>query len=131
MKNCKAICFLLLALVLLCSLSLAALADTPPDIIDPPALSSPQAQAEASVSVEPPPQVLDITPDSSDAEQSGPSELAPSSQPEAPEDARDQGSQEEDAPAARGSNTPYFVGAVIAVLVLIGVALYCKYNGRK
>lgn len=38
--------------------------------------------------------------------------------------------QPQKAPSSnKGSNTPYFVGAVIAVLVFIGVALYCKFNG--
>ena len=35
------------------------------------------------------------------------------------------------APVTRSSNTPYFVGAGIAILVFIGVAFYCKNNGHK
>jgi len=31
----------------------------------------------------------------------------------------------------RNGNTPYFIGAGIAVLVFTGVALYCKNNGNK
>ena len=31
----------------------------------------------------------------------------------------------------KSTNTPYFIGAGIAVLVFIGVAFYCKYNGNK
>ena len=34
-------------------------------------------------------------------------------------------------PVTRSSNTPYFVGAGIAILVFIGVAFYCKNNGHK
>ena len=30
-----------------------------------------------------------------------------------------------------GGNTPYFIGAGIAVLVFVGVAFYCKHNGNK
>jgi len=32
---------------------------------------------------------------------------------------------------ARSSNTPLFVGAGIAVLMFIGVAIYCKTHGNK
>lgn len=34
-------------------------------------------------------------------------------------------------PQARSSNTPFFVGAVLAVLMFVGVALYCKAKGNK
>ena len=42
-------------------------------------------------------------------------------------------SEEESVPPAPqgSSNTPYFVGAVIAVLLFIGVAIYCKKHGNK
>ena len=32
---------------------------------------------------------------------------------------------------ARSSNSPFFVGAVLAALMFIGVALYCKAKGNK
>ena len=32
---------------------------------------------------------------------------------------------------ARGSNTPLFAGAVLAVLMFMGVALYCKAKGNR
>ena len=31
----------------------------------------------------------------------------------------------------KSGNSPYFIGAGIAVLVFIGVAFYCKTNGNK
>ena len=31
----------------------------------------------------------------------------------------------------RSSNTPYFIGAGIAILLFIGVAIYCKKHGNK
>jgi uncharacterized membrane protein len=46
-------------------------------------------------------------------------------QPEAEEAA------EEPAEPIDSGNTPYFIGAVIAVLVFLGVAFYCKTNGNK
>ena len=38
---------------------------------------------------------------------------------------------EESSAAPESGNTPYFIGAAIAVLVFIGVAFYCKSNGNK
>lgn len=125
MKNCKVLCSLLLTLALLCSFSVAAFADTPPDLLDTPALSS------ASVSVEPLPEAVDITPGSPASEPSSSlSEPASSGQPEASEEAQEQSVREE-AAAPRRSNLPYFIGAAFAVLALICVALFCKFNGRK
>ena len=34
-------------------------------------------------------------------------------------------------PLAAAGNGPYFLGAVIAVLVLIGVAVFCKFKGDR
>ena len=31
----------------------------------------------------------------------------------------------------RSSNTPFFIGALLAVLMFAGVALYCKARGNK
>lgn len=122
MKNCKAICSLLAVLILLCSISVSAFAQTPPDLIDPPPAASSHLESEAAATMDPLPQAADITPEPSEAS-------TPSEQSTAPEDAEIQDNQEE-ALAPRSSNTPYFIGAVIAVLVLIGVALYCKFNGN-
>ena len=33
--------------------------------------------------------------------------------------------------SSQGSNAPFFIGAIISVLLFIGVALYCKFNGNK
>lgn len=32
---------------------------------------------------------------------------------------------------SKNNNTPFFMGAGIAVLMFVGVALYCKKNGHK
>ena len=34
-------------------------------------------------------------------------------------------------PPATAGNGPYFLGAGIAVLVLIGVAIFCKFKGDR
>ena len=34
-------------------------------------------------------------------------------------------------PPAAAGNGPYFLGAGIAVLVLIGVAVFCKFKGNR
>ena len=39
--------------------------------------------------------------------------------------------EEEQPPASKNTNTPYFIGAGIAVLLFIGVALYCRANGNR
>jgi len=39
--------------------------------------------------------------------------------------------EEEQPPARQNNNTPYFIGAGIAVLLFIGVALYCRANGNR
>lgn len=117
------------AFMLLCSISVAALADSPPDL-DNSVLSSSQVDIEGTSSIEPLPLVVEIIPASSETFVSQ-EDPTPSGQSEISEDAREQDNQAEEAPNRRNSNTPYFVGAVIAVMILIGVALYCRFNGRK
>lgn len=41
--------------------------------------------------------------------------------------------QEPSAPSAKGtsSNAPFFTGAVIAVIVFAGIAVFCKVKGNK
>jgi len=34
-------------------------------------------------------------------------------------------------PPPQNSNTPFFIGALISVLIFLGVALYCKAKGNK
>ena len=43
----------------------------------------------------------------------------------------DETTAEETLAEPQSGNTPYFIGAGIAVLVFIGVAFYCKTNGNK
>jgi len=35
------------------------------------------------------------------------------------------------APSSRSGNTPFFIGAVLAVLLFVSVAVYCKVHGNK
>ncbi len=102
MKQKRILAALVLTLVLVVSLSMAVYAQTMPAT----AVGDTQADTQA------------IT--ESTAEQGE----APA-QPEEPEDA------EPETTSPGGGNTPYFIGAGIAVLVFLGVAFYCKTNGNK
>jgi hypothetical protein len=55
-----------------------------------------------------------------------PNDTAQPGQAEAPDMA-----ETTEAPEHEKSNTPYFIGAGIALVLFAGVAVYCKSNGSK
>lgn len=129
MYKIRSLFAIILALVLLCTGAIAVSASTvTPEgktqsvseaAQDAPAqqtpgqeVPTPEAPAQEAPAQEELPQVVDITP------QDDPDEDAVQEQAET------------ETPRKKSNNTPYFVGAVIAVIVFIGVALYCKFNGN-
>ncbi|MCI9363040.1 hypothetical protein D7Y09_12435 [bacterium 1XD42-1] len=52
-------------------------------------------------------------------------------EPELPEESPAPQQETAEAQSARGSNIPYYVGAGMAVLVFIGVTIFCKIKGRN
>ncbi len=105
----KTVISLALALLLLASFSVLASAQAAP------------AEGEQTTVV----QLDDMTPP-----EQAESEL-PASQEEDPAQPSESATQETPAATPESGNTPYFIGAAIAVLVFIGVAFYCKSNGNK
>ena len=101
----KAFISLALALLLLTSFSVLASAQAAP------------AETEQSTIV----QLDDLNP---------PEQEVTAVQGEAPAQP-DETTAEETPAEPQSGNTPYFIGACIAVLVFIGVAFYCKTNGNK
>ena len=106
----KTVISLALALLLLASFSLSASAQATP------------AESEQTTVV----QLDDLTP----PEQAEPEK--PATQDETPAQPEETEEAAVEAPIAPESgNTPYFIGAGVALLVFIGVAFYCKANGNK
>lgn len=129
MKNIKPILSLAIALVFICSGAIAVSASAPlPDEPLP-------AVAEAAQT----PQVVDIIPDMTYEETAaesvkkdtaaGDNAAVPVSDDDTNLEEESQEEQQPQPARKKSNNTPYFVGAVIAVIVFIGVALYCKFNG--
>lgn len=115
MKKIKQWMVLMLALVTLCCAGVTAYAETLPEIgiiSISDAISSKDAE-EASSEMEPLPEVRELIPGTP---KPAAGQENPTDTPQAP---------------TRGSNTPYFVGAGIAVIVFIGVAAFCKFKGNR
>lgn len=121
MKTAKSILSLVLCIVLMFSIGIVAFADTPaaPEVN----ASQAQTQIEAAESTDSGesvqgelPTVIDMTPDDEDVAAS------PDVQ---------QAEQQEQPAAEKSSNTPYLVGAVLAVILFIGVAVFCKFKGNR
>lgn len=121
MKNIKLFLSLVLALVFVCTGAIAVSASTAlPD--------------EAAVESAQTPQVVEITPDTpyedtTDETAAEDNAAVPASDGDAGLEEESQEEQQTQPVRKESNNTPYFVGAVIAVIVFIGVALYCKFNG--
>jgi hypothetical protein len=115
MKKTKTILTLTLALIYLCTAVFAVSAENLPFATSP---------AATAASYEEAPQIVDITP-REEQEDGDVAMLAKDG--ETAEDEIQEENQQPD--VKKDGNTPYFVGAIIAVLVFIGVVLYCKFNG--
>lgn len=115
MKKMKSIWTLLFTLVLLCSLSTVAFAESPSEPMDLPILV--ESLQEATEPEDPTPGAVEVIPAPSDAPES-----AALKEPE---------TKAEATPVQEKSNTPYYVGAVFAVLLFAGVAVYCKCKGNR
>ena len=115
MKNRTELLSLLLTLLLIFTAGISVYASPAPD-------TNGQAASEAIISQLP-------TTDNSDVRDDSPA------QPE--EDAIETPAEENESETVtastspKSSNTPFFIGAVIAVILFIGVAMYCKFNGNK
>lgn len=114
MKKMKSIWILLFTLVLLCSLSTVAFAESPSKPMDLPILVESLQEVEPE---DPTPEVVEVIPAPSDAPESATLE-----EPE---------TKAEATLVQEKSNTPYYVGAVFAVLLFAGVAVYCKCKGNR
>ena len=112
MKRVKKLFALLFVIAALCCTGVTAFAQASAETASPPptVYSEP---AEAESGGEP---VIEQLPESDLAEN-------PEESPIQQED----GAEQPDS----GSNVPYFAGAGIAVLVFIGVAIFCKIKGRN
>lgn len=120
MKKMKSVWTLLFILILLCSLSAVAYAASPPELVEPPAPPALTASSQgASAPMGPLPESVTI-----------PKSSAATSAPVQPEMGAAEEAQAEAASARESGNTPYYAGAVFAVLLFIGVALYCKFKGN-
>ena len=112
---------LLFALLLLFSIGMAVSASPVPNAAgETPAISQAETAAPASDDLENP-----------GADSSAVQGVSPTG-PEAT-DGEEQAAEETQTDSApqKSNNTPFFIGAGIAVLLFIGVALYCKANGNK
>jgi len=112
---------LLFALLLLFSIGMAVSASPVPNTAgETTAISQSETVAPASDDLENP-----------GADSSAVQGVSPSG-PEAP-DGEEQAAEETQTDSApqKSNNTPFFIGAGIAVLLFIGVALYCKANCYK
>lgn len=120
MKKIKSIFPFMLALVLMLSIGVTAFADesAPQYLPDTQVLSMEEDAAADPIpgisTEEELPAIIDITP-------------ADSVEDEADEPA----AAEEQPQSEKSSNTPYLVGAVLAVVLFIGVAVFCKFKGNR
>jgi len=120
MKKLRAIFPFMLALVLMFSIGVTAFADEPA-AMDIPANPVQSLEEDAAadpipgvITEEELPAVVDITPaDPVDEAVAEPAAAVEQPQP------------------AKSSNTPYLVGAVLAVALFIGVAVFCKFKGNR
>lgn len=118
MKNKTPFLSLLLAILIMCSVSMVVSASTvPPKNWEAPSISLVETEAANSGD--------SIMPEAD----------IPTIQGEAlsGQEASVETENEEEAamPTSKSSNTPFFIGAGIAVAVFAGVALYCSKNGNK
>lgn len=120
MKTKTSFITFLLALLLVLSFSMAVSASAVPDAGETPVISLDESGAPASDTSE-------------ETETDAPSLQGETpSGPEAPDGEGQAAEETQTAPTPQKSgNTPFFIGAGIAVLLFIGVALYCKANGNK
>lgn len=122
MKTKKTLFTLALALVLMviCALPVMAAAETVPD------------EGTVQVEVEADDADLGHDPNAPVENSSTELEIPAVLEGESVEENYDEIAPQEVQPVQRkSSNTPYLVGAGIAVLLFIGVALYCRANGNK
>lgn len=120
MKKIKSIFPFMLALVLLFSIGVTAFADEliPQDLPNTQVQSMEEDAAADLIpgisTEEELPTIIDITPsDSVEDETDEPAVAEEQPQPQ------------------KNSNTPYLVGAVLAVVLFIGVAVFCKFKGNR
>lgn len=131
MKKIKSLLSLALALVFVCTGAIAVSASASLPDETPPAIT--ESAADTGIP-EQTPQIVDVTPDTPYEETSDDTTVEDNAAVPISDGDTDpaEESQEEQQPQPdrkKSSNTPYFVGAVIAVIIFIGVALYCKFNG--
>jgi hypothetical protein len=126
MKTKKNLFALMLALVLMvmCTLPVMAAADAAP--------TSGAAQMEQAEQLE-----IDAPADAGDADPEAALDTpvvtshTEEETPTAPEGEAAGEEVEPEQPEEKKGNTAYFIGAGIAVLLFIGVAFYCRANGKK
>ena len=109
MKRIKNLFALLFVMMTLCCAGVTAFAQTGAESPVPPAAYSESVGDEADKAPIP----------------------ASSAEPELPEESPAPQQETAAAQSAGGSNIPYYVGAGMAVLVFIGVTIFCKIKGRN
>lgn len=112
MKRIKNLFALLFVMLVLCCTGITAFAQVGAEPSAPPAAYSEPAENET-----------DQAPDPASLAEPAASELPKESPAPQQEAVVEQ--------PAQGSNIPYYVGAGIAVLVFIGVTIFCKIKGRN
>lgn len=112
MKRIKNLFALLCVIMVLCCTGVTAFAQANADPSAPPAAYSEPVGDE-------------------DDQAPAPASLAESAAPELPEESPAPQQETAAERPAQGSNIPYYVGAGIAVLVFIGVTIFCKIKGRN
>lgn len=123
MKTIKSVFSLLLTIALVFTIGTVAFASSESAAPPESQMVTEDAVSETydGYAAEPLESVIDITPpDEEDNTQPG--DIADIQQPEA---------ADEMAPQSSGSNTPYLVGAVLALALFVGVALFCKFKGNR
>ena len=113
MKRMKSLFTLMLAVLMLCCTGMTAFAQTAADPYAPPVAGG-ESMSE-DVVLDPLAEMQNISPDMPEITEASEQDLSAAGQQE----------------AERDSNIPYFIGAGIAVLVFIGVAVFCKYKGNN
>lgn len=116
MKQIKSLFILMLAIVTLCCTGMTAYAWTPDAGVS--SVSDHTSVSVDTESGEPVPE-MDLLEEGSLPD----GETLPESQEKTVE--------KRQAESAQSGNTPYFIGAGVAVLIFIGVAVFCKIKGKN
>jgi|GEM_PF-5728236 len=119
MKKLRAIFPFMMALVLMFSIGVTAFADEPVQNLP----ENPVQSMAEDAAADPIPGVI--------TEEELPADVDITPADPVDEAVAEPAAAEEQPQPAKSSNTPYLVGAVLAVALFIGVAVFCKFKGNR